>query len=118
MSRAIFNRKMSWFATVAAIARANPSQVFSCYVLNKNAAARYLQVTDQAIAIASGYVLTIDDLEFEVPAGAGGVVIADAFFTADGTNFLRGVSWGMSTTSGSYTAATAADHNVTLLVNQ
>jgi hypothetical protein len=46
-----------------------------------------------------------------IPAG-GALIVGNDFFTNAGINFSTGITWGVSTTFLTYTAATAAE-NVT-----
>lgn len=82
-----------------------PARLFSFSITNNNASVRYLQFFD-----STGATTTIS-AEHVIPAG-GECVLSEGDFTLDGLQFFSGITWGVSTTSGSYTAATATDHKV------
>lgn len=79
---------------------------------NANAAIRYLQLHNKASAVANAEVPV---LTFMVPASGGNTVFGNDFFTQDGLRFSLGLAYGWSTTRDTYTAASAADHSVTIL---
>lgn len=76
---------------------------------NKNAAVRYLQVFDSA-----GTTTTVL-YQWEIPPQAasvpGQIIVGNDFFGLAGWVFATGLTVGISTTDGTYTAATAADHD-------
>jgi hypothetical protein len=94
-------------ATVSGNIKASSGALRSFKAINRNAAARYLQLFDSTSAPDSTNV-PID--EFLIPA-ASQIVIGTDFFTLQGAVFAVGVSFGFSTGSGTYTAATAGDHD-------
>jgi hypothetical protein len=115
MGVALANKPTFWGAAVTAIARATPGRVFSCLPVSANAALRYFQLFDRTTALAGGEVPTI---LIPVPNGyIGPLAFGPELFTVDGTPFFNGIVWGFSTTAATYTAATAADHDVTLLIS-
>jgi hypothetical protein len=95
-------------AAASANIKATPGNVFSVTCLNTNAAVRYLQLHNKASAAANPEVPL---LEFPVPASGGFIVIGQDFFTAAGIHFSTGITFGVSTTRGTYTAATAGEHD-------
>lgn len=114
MSFAMFNTGLqSWYATVSASAKATPGRVFSLYGFNANAAVRYLQLFDKASAPASG---DVPIGEWALAASGGDRIVGMEAFTVEGITLAKGVAWGISTTRGSYTAATAADHDVSVVL--
>lgn len=84
-------------------------QVQSLVMVNRNASLRYLQVSDSASPPTNGAVPA-----FQIPVGAqqAFVIGSDFFGPPPGMRFVNGLSWGYSTTSGTFTAATAADHDL------
>lgn len=115
MGVAALNKPTFWHATVTAVARAVPGRVFSCLPVSANGALRYFQLFDRAAALAGGEVPVI---EIPVPTGyIGPLAFGPAAFTAEGAQFFNGIVWGFSTTAGSYVAATAADHDLTLVIS-
>jgi hypothetical protein len=115
MGLAAFNKPTFWHATVTAIARAVPGRVFSCIPLSANGALRYFQLFDRVAALAGGEVPVI---ELALPTGyIGPLAYGTEAFTVDGAQFFNGIVWGFSTTAGTCTAGTAADHDLTLLIS-
>jgi len=101
------------FASVAsAQAKATPAQLVSIRATNANAAVRYLQLFNAASATGTPIYSE------PIPAGSAtqpsSLILDSVFFGSGGKYFSTALSWGISTTNGSYTAATAADHNVSL----
>lgn len=99
-------------STGTAVIKASPATLLSLYVVNRNAAARYLQLFDQTGAVyagdggaGSGEVPTY---QFLVPA-ASAVTLP---LLPGGQSLVNGLVFGVSTTNGTYTAATATDHDV------
>lgn len=83
--------------------KASTGNVFSISIINTNAAARYFQLFNSTSSTATVvYCWTI-------PAG-GALIVGNDFFTNAGINFSTGITWGVSTTFLTYTAATAAEH--------
>jgi hypothetical protein len=106
----------AWFATVSAYVgpstATSPKRVFAAYASNANASVRYFQIFDSAAAPVAGQVPVV---QFILPPSGGDRGFGEDMFTVSGIGFQFGVAWGVSTTRGSYTAATAADHDVTLV---
>lgn len=76
---------------------------FSCR--NTNAAIRFFQLHDTATVPDASAVPAI-----EFPVGIGALlVVGTEFFTAMGLLFDNGIAFAFSTTSGTYTAGSAAD---------
>lgn len=76
---------------------------FRC--VNKNAAARYLQLFDSTTVPASGAVPTA---VFTVPLTSA-ISVGSEFFSLQGLLFKDGLVWAFSTTEATYTAGAAAD---------
>lgn len=91
------------FGALPGAISSSPTLVYAIYGANRNGAARYLQVFNGANG-PSG----VPSLSFLVPAGNSTTVGTD-FFTLGGAEFPHGLSLGMSTTSGTYTAATGSE---------
>jgi hypothetical protein len=72
---------------------------------NRNAAVRYFQIWDNTSA-ATTLVIQIP-----VPATSGFVQLGEVL-KDQGWGLLVGLTWGMSTTAGSYVAATASETDV------
>jgi hypothetical protein len=83
--------------------KASTGNVFSISIINTNVATRYFQLFNSTSSTATVvYCWTI-------PAG-GALIVGNDFFTNAGINFSTGITWGVSTTFLTYTAATAAEH--------
>lgn len=95
--------------SVAIAAKTSAGSIKSFYVLNTNAAARYLQIHNKASAPASTEVPVFS---FYIPPTTGVVEIGTEFFGENGLFLSTGIAIGVSTTQGTFTAATAADHVV------
>lgn len=100
-------------ASAGAAVKASAGNLRSLCATNRNASLRWLQVFNQTTAPASSNVPI-----FQVPLPPGGsttptsVIIGEDFFSNQGINLSTGISVGVSTASGSYTAATSADHDI------
>lgn len=79
--------------------------VLSVLCQNLNAAIRYLQLHNTATTPSASAVPVIS---IPVPASSTTVIGTD-FFNSSGINFSNGIAFAFSTTSGTYTAGTAAD---------
>lgn len=99
-------------ATVSGVIRAVPASLRSIKAINRNAAIRYLQIFDSISAPDSTNV-PID--QFLVQATSM-LTIGTDFFTLSGLTFDIGISWGFSTSAGTYTAATAGEHDFAAVV--
>jgi hypothetical protein len=93
-------------AAVSGFAKASPGVVKSASATNRNAAIRYLQIFNKTTAPV------LNDVPIVQWQVSGTTIIGTDFFTEGGMNFTTGIAWGMSTTNGTYTAGTAADHDV------
>lgn len=109
-----FNEEISTYKSLAAAttgtAKATPCRLLSAVVHNGNAATRFFQLYDTTS--------TTTPILFQaaVPAGDSIGLTIEHFGTKEGLNFDTGLTWGMSTTSGSYVAATAGETNVVLRI--
>jgi len=93
------------FGSVAGVAKASAGNLMSISASNSNAATRYLQIFDQNIV---PILNDIPVLEWQIVTSAQ-ILVGYDFLNGKP---MSGIAWGVSTTSGSYTAATAAQHNV------
>lgn len=89
-------------AATTANVKAAAGSLLSFTATNRNAAARYFQIYNTTGATTP--VL----YQWLIPAGSM-VVIGTDFFTDMGWPLTTGITWGMSTTAGSYVAATASE---------
>jgi hypothetical protein len=93
--------------------KAVAGQLTAFCVTSVNAAVRYFQVYNSTGSTTGAPILSIP-----IPAGAStapaSVCLDDRLFGVNGLNFSIGITWGISTANGAYSAATASDHNVTL----
>lgn len=83
-----------------------PDVLKSLHCTNRNGSTRWLQVFD-----TTGGATTPLLYQWPVPGG-GQILLGTDFFTNVGWKFLNGITVGVSTTSGSYVAATAGDHDI------
>lgn len=105
-----YSKVSTSFGTVAsAIAKATPGVLVAVRATNTNAALRYLQVFDRTTALSGGETPIIS---VPLPATSGDVMLDQSFFGDYGLVFPAGIVWGVSTARATYTAGTAADHQV------
>lgn len=78
--------------------------VYSVACLNREASVRYLQLWDTTTIAGTGSLID----EFVLPA-SNQVRVGTEYFTLSGLHFNSGLAFGYSTTSGTYTAGTAAN---------
>jgi hypothetical protein len=96
-------------ATVSGVVRdAGSSQLYALQCNNRNAANRWLQIFNATAAPVSGQTPTLAPLQ---EPGQGMIVIGTDLFTASGVMLDAGFAFGHSIDSGTYNAATAADHD-------
>lgn len=103
---------MSQFGTpvlgkATGVLKTSPGYLTSFKAHNRNSGTRWLQLFDSTTA-PSGGATPLD--QWEVPA-SGIAVIGEDYFTKDGMQFKTGIAWGFSTTAGTFTAGTDADHD-------
>jgi hypothetical protein len=97
----------TWSSNVGVVSgtlKTSGGRLYSYRAENRNAAARWLQLWDTAGSPGTG---TLIDAVW-IPASGG--YVQDAVFYENGLTFSSGITWGFSTTSSTYSAATAADH--------
>jgi hypothetical protein len=106
------SRSTSFGTVTTATPKAQAGAVVSSYASNANAAVRYFQLHNVASALSGGETpLT----SIPIPAGTAnnpGTLILTSEFYAPSSFHSTGVTWAISTTNATYTAATASDHNV------
>jgi hypothetical protein len=92
------------------VVKATPGVVGGLYALNNNTATRYVQLFDSSSAPTNG---ATPKLQWAIPAGGGGeIIVGSDFFSDEGVAFnSAGIAWGISTTKGTFTAATPGDHD-------
>lgn len=78
-------------------------------VTNRNSSVRYLQFYDSTSAT------TTVKFQFVIPATTGQVGLGDNFFVDGGIGFTTGLTYGFSTTAGSYVAATSTEHDLQVI---
>jgi hypothetical protein len=90
------------FTTVSGNIKGSAGNVFSLQATNRSTSV-YLQLFNTASAPSGG---ATPYMQFLVTSE---IIVGTDFFTTAGLNFSTGISFGFSTTNGSYTAATAAN---------
>lgn len=111
---------LSWYSTVSAVAvTGGGKRLFSWSAINGDASPRYFQVFDSTTAPTSGAVPAGQWMLPPVSGSTPGEVMAGTdVLTGSGWAVTNGIAWGISTTRGSYTAATASEHDVTVTVTR
>lgn len=96
--------------TISGNVKATAGQLGMVRVTNRSAVVKYL-----ILANSTGSLATVRG-SWEIPAGTtnlpGLLELGVDNLGPNGENFDTGISFGISTTNGSYVAGTAADHNV------
>lgn len=100
-------------ADASGVAKSTTGNLFGCYAINNNAAIRYLDFFDSSTAPAPN---AVPRLQFGIPASGGEIIIGSDFWQADGIGFAKGIAWGISTTKGTFTAATPGDHDLMAII--
>ena len=99
-------------AAAAANVKGTPGAIVSVAATSINAAIRYLQIHNKATIPLSTEVPVFS---FPLPAGSAtvpSVLVLDSDFFMGGYYLSAGIGWAFSTTAGTYTAATASDHQI------
>ena len=99
-------------AAVTQNVKSTSANIYGIYATNANAAVRYIQIHNTATTPAGGAVPV---MSFAIPALGGDKVIDHAFLVGAGVNLATGAAMAVSTTAGTYTAATAAEHNTIII---
>src|ERR1700760_524356 len=98
-------------STTTTVAAPATYLLLSLQAVNRNAAARYVQVFKGATATGTPLV------SFFIPA-AGSVLIGDTIFTLGGLDVSSTFTVAFSTANTPYTAATATDHDLVLMYRE
>ncbi len=101
----------NWGAATAKNIKTTPGNVWAIRISNINAAVRYFQLHNKATIPLS---TEVPQLSFIIPAGtatAPGILQLDETYFVPSEWFTVGIGWAISTTVGTYTAATASEHN-------
>ena len=93
--------------SVALSVKATAGNITSIYASNANAAVRYLQLFNKASAPTGGDVPVHS---WPITVSGGSILVGTDFFGTNGGYASSGIAIGISTTSATFTAATAADH--------
>lgn len=98
------------------VAKSSAGRVLNIVATNANAAVRYLQLFNRATTLSGGETALV---WFLMPAGtaAAPAVIerGSEFWGKYGKLFDTGITWGVSTTATTFTAATAGEHTTTIV---
>jgi hypothetical protein len=93
-------------AAATAAIKATPGRLRGICVTNRNAAARYLLLFNSTASTATVYAGP-----FMLPPGDNTAIGADHLGKA-GVAFTTGITFGISTSSSSYVAATGTEHDI------
>jgi hypothetical protein len=88
--------------------KAAQGTIYGCSAVNLNGAVRYLQFFNTTSTTTPVYYQIL------IPQSGGQVIFGSEALSVNGLNFSIGITYGFSTTSGTYTAATAAQHTIQL----
>ncbi len=91
-------------ASSSGVVKASPGNLFSLQAVNRSSVVTYVQLFNSASAPAGGAGAFA---QFMIPP-LGEIIVDAGFFTVNGIHFSTGIAWGISTTNGTYTAATAS----------
>lgn len=100
-----------WGSNVTLNVKASAGTTFSAIGVNRNAGTRYLQLHNTATTPSTAAVPLIS---FPVPTNSI-LFIGNDLLTNNGIFFSTGIAYAWSTTAGTYTAATASEHDTTVL---
>lgn len=107
-----WNRYTS-FGQVSGVIKSANGYFRGAYATNAGGSVRYLQIFDSPVAPTPG---SAPVGSFILPPNSGSPIIINLdFFGVCGIKMMTGISYGFSTTAGSYTASAPANH--TLLVS-
>jgi hypothetical protein len=105
----------SFAAAATGVTKSSPGRVYALRATNANAAVRYLQLHNLAAVPTGGEA---PKLSFPIPAGSAAapavLPLGAEYFGNQGEQFSVGIVWAVSTTAATYTAATAAEHTVSI----
>lgn len=89
--------------------KAAAGNIFGFHAINNNGSIRYIQFCNTTDGTMTGSL----SAQFAIPATSS-LTITNGMLTAAGINLTVGVSYGFSTTQGSFVAGTAGNHSLTL----
>jgi hypothetical protein len=92
--------------------KASAGNVYALDCINVSTGLRFLQLFDSTAAPTAGAVPKIPP--FPIPANNGLLLVGQDVLGGEGINFTTGISFGISTTALTYTAATATDVAVSI----
>lgn len=98
-------------AAVKAAVKARPGHLVNLIAVNRNAAARYLQVFNQTDGLPSGTTNFVKQW-FVAPGDQICASVQNGGIPERGLVFSTGITYGWSTSPTTYTEATAADHDL------
>lgn len=86
-----------------------PALLFSISCFNTNSAIRYFQLFDSVVAPTGTPVISYPIF------GNAFLILDKGYFTEEGIAFETGLTWGISTTFGTYTPATPSETSAEIL---
>ena len=89
------------------VVKASAGNLFSLYVMNRDAATRYIFISDATSAGATG----LKGAPIAVPPSSE-ILIGTDFFTLSGWSFATGIAIGLSTSNTAYSVGTGSDHDI------
>jgi hypothetical protein len=99
--------------SVAVNPKATPGNVYGFFASNENTTKRYFQIHNKSAVPTVGNVPLIS---IPIPGGTadapGSIALSRDMFGDNGHYCSNGIAWGISTTRGTYTAATPSEHDV------
>ncbi len=95
-------------AATTGTAKSSSGVLYAFTAANRNAAARYFQIFNSTGGTGTVFY------QWLIPATTGQITVGADFFTREGWWFSTGITWGVSTTAGSYVAATASETDVAM----
>ena len=105
-----YSRDVAYGTAVTHTSKSAAGQLMTVTVSNVNASARWLQFYDSTGSTSGTPVISVP-----IPAGtatAPSSITLDRLLGANGDYFATGITWAISTVQATYSAATAADHNI------
>lgn len=106
-----WSKDQDFGSAAAKSVKASAGNLGSIHAFNGNATDVFFQLHNLAAAPAPGAV----PFAVFVVANGTAISVGSDWFGATGLHFSVGIAWGWSTTLGTYTAGTAADHGTLVL---